>query len=181
MSKNFPSSSDQSLSASHPVLTPGEIVIGRLINLDAKGNPMVDYDNNPDHFPQVAVATLAIHRQHLGRQVALLFAGGDMRRPVLMGLIHNPLDDLLESFASSDQEPVGVLDVQLNNQALAQEDAINVDGRRVLIQGQEEILLKCGESSITLTKAGKIIIRGKYLLSRASGVNRILGGSVQVN
>ena len=50
-----------------------------------------------------------------------------------------------------------------------------------MIEGKEEIELKCGESSIVLTKAGKILIRGKYLLSRSSGVNRIMGGSVQVN
>ncbi|XXT19888.1 hypothetical protein WME94_57670 [Sorangium sp. So ce429] len=30
-------------------------------------------------------------------------------------------------------------------------------------------------------RAGKILIRGEYLLVRASGVNRIQGGSVQIN
>ncbi len=57
----------------------------------------------------------------------------------------------------------------------------NVDGERVVLEGREEVVLKCGEASITLTRAGKILIRGKYLLNRSSGVNRILGGSVQVN
>ena len=33
----------------------------------------------------------------------------------------------------------------------------------------------------TLTRAGKILIRGAYLLARSSGVNRIQGGSVQIN
>jgi hypothetical protein len=181
MSNRSPLSPDQSLPAGQPILAPGEIIIGRLVSLDAKGNPMVDYDCNPDSIPQAAVSTLAVHHQHLGRQVALLFAAADLRRPVIMGFIHNPLDDLLESFAPSEQEPGGVLDVQLNGQTLAQEEAVKVDGRQVVIQGEDQIVLKCGESSITLTKAGKIIIRGKYLLSRASGVNRILGGSVQVN
>ena len=46
-----------------------------------------------------------------------------------------------------------------------------VDGRRVEITAEEEIVLRCGESSITLTRAGKIILRGAYLLSRSSGVN----------
>ncbi|MEP7119602.1 MAG: hypothetical protein ABJE95_01785, partial [Byssovorax sp.] len=36
-------------------------------------------------------------------------------------------------------------------------------------------------SSITLTRAGKILIRGAYVLTRSSGVNRIQGGSVQIN
>lgn len=56
-----------------------------------------------------------------------------------------------------------------------------VDGKKVVIEAKDEIVLKCGDASITLTKAGKIMIRGKYLLNRSTGVNRILGGSVQVN
>jgi hypothetical protein len=34
---------------------------------------------------------------------------------------------------------------------------------------------------LTLTHAGKVLIRGAYVLSRSSGVNRIKGGSVQIN
>ena len=49
------------------------------------------------------------------------------------------------------------------------------------ITAEKEIVLKCGKASITLTKAGKVIIRGTYLLNRSSGVNRIKGGSVQIN
>ena len=48
----------------------------------------------------------------------------------------------------------------------------------VIISGDE---LRCGKASITLTRAGKVLIRGAYLLSRSSGVNRIKGGSVQIN
>ena len=60
-------------------------------------------------------------------------------------------------------------------------DDITLDGQRIVLEGKEEVVIKCGEASITLTKAGKILIRGHYLLNRASGVNRIMGGSVQVN
>jgi hypothetical protein len=59
----------------------------------------------------------------------------------------------------------------------------------VLSNGEEELVLtaskqitiRCGESSITLTAAGKIILRGKYIVSRSSGVQRIKGGAVQIN
>ena len=50
-----------------------------------------------------------------------------------------------------------------------------------LLRTEEEIVFECGKASITLTKSGKILIRGAYLLSRSSGVNRIKGGSVQIN
>ena len=53
--------------------------------------------------------------------------------------------------------------------------------KQLVITADDEITLRCGESSITLTAAGKIILRGKYIVSRSSGVQRIKGGSVQIN
>jgi len=52
---------------------------------------------------------------------------------------------------------------------------------RLELVAEREIVLRCGEASLTLTRAGKIILRGTYLLSRSSGVNKIKGGSVQIN
>jgi hypothetical protein len=56
-----------------------------------------------------------------------------------------------------------------------------VDGKRFVFTAEDEIVLRCGRASITLTRAGKVLIRGAYLLNRSSGVNRIKGGSVQIN
>jgi hypothetical protein len=42
-------------------------------------------------------------------------------------------------------------------------------------------VFRFGQASITLTRAGKVLIRGAYLLSRSSGVNLITGGSVEIN
>jgi len=56
-----------------------------------------------------------------------------------------------------------------------------IDGERIVLTGHDEIVLRCGQASITLTKAGKILLRGAYVSSRSSGVNRIKGGSVQIN
>ena len=58
---------------------------------------------------------------------------------------------------------------------------VELNGEHLELTAKEEIVLRCGKSSITLTQAGKVIIRGEYLLSRSSGVNRIKGGSVQIN
>ena len=41
--------------------------------------------------------------------------------------------------------------------------------------------MRCGEASITLTRAGKVLIRGAYVLSRSSGANRIKGAAVEIN
>ncbi len=56
-----------------------------------------------------------------------------------------------------------------------------IDGERIMLTGRDEIVLRCGQASITLTKAGKILLRGAYVSSRSSGVNRIKGGSVLIN
>jgi Phage tail baseplate hub (GPD) len=55
------------------------------------------------------------------------------------------------------------------------------DGQRMIVSAREKLVLRCGKASITLTKAGKMLIEGSYLLSRSTGVNRIKGGSVQLN
>jgi hypothetical protein len=157
-------------------IAPGEIILGALTGIDTQGQPLVDYSANPIGQPLVAVSTLGITKQHIGRQVALLFANGDPASPVIMGLIHSPLHALIESYEVALPKD----EVQPKTPAAREED-VTIDGKRIVIEGQEEIVLKCGDASITLTKAGKILIRGKYLLNRASGVNRIMGGSVQVN
>ena len=40
---------------------------------------------------------------------------------------------------------------------------------------------RCGDASITLTRAGKVIIKGNYILSRSSGYNKIKGAAVDIN
>lgn len=174
-------------------LAPGEILLGTLAAIDANGNPVVTFTFVDDSISAVAISTVAVTHQHVGRQVALLFANGDYQKPVITGFIYSPLHQLLENFEfkndsllSADSEDQQVFDVvnitpDANVPHNLSTETVRVDGKRVLIEGQEEVVLMCGDASITLTKAGKIVIRGKYLLSRSSGVNRILGGSVQVN
>ena len=53
--------------------------------------------------------------------------------------------------------------------------------RRLELTAEREIVLRCGKASITLTRAGKILLRGAYIFSRSTGVNKIKGGSVQLN
>jgi hypothetical protein len=56
-----------------------------------------------------------------------------------------------------------------------------VDGWRVVLDAQEEVVLRCREASITLRRNGRVVIRGTYVETRSRGVNRIKGGSVQIN
>lgn len=159
------------------VIAPGEIIIGAIAGIDNQGQPLVDFPENPSGQPLAAMSTMSITTAHVGRNVALLFAKGDPHSPVIMGLIHSPLHDLIVAYDAKAQSPAQ----ETSESSGLKVDDITIDGKRVVLEGKEEVIIKCGEASITLTKAGKILIRGNYVLNRSSGVNRIQGGSVQVN
>lgn len=121
---------------------------------------MVDFYGNPAGAAVAALATVPITRDDAGREALLLFEDNNPQRPIIVGLIQRP--------ASAPKETDKVVQVKL-------------DGQRLTLTAEQEIVLRCGEASITLTRAGKVLIRGAYLLSRSTGVNRIKGGSVQLN
>ena len=135
------------------------VVIGMLVDLPTHEAPLVTFPGNPEDAPLPARATSPLAREDIGREVAMLFESGDPGRPLIIGRIHHPVLD-------SPRQPA---------------PNAEIDHERLVLTADKEIVLRCGKASITLTRAGKILIRGAYLLSRSSGVNRIKGGSVQLN
>jgi hypothetical protein len=133
-----------------------EVTIGVIASADASG-PCVDWPGNPAGAPVRALSTAALGRGAVGREAALLFADGDPASPVVIGLVQKaPVDR-------------------------ARLPDARLDGERIVLEAAREIELRCGRASITLTRAGKILIRGAYVSSRASGMQRIKGASVQIN
>jgi hypothetical protein len=51
----------------------------------------------------------------------------------------------------------------------------------LVIEAKKNLTLKCGDGSITIREDGKILIKGKDLVSHAQRMNRIKGGSVSIN
>jgi hypothetical protein len=136
------------------------VVLGIVAGLSPTGAPVVELPQDGAGLRRVARSTTPLGEADIGREVALLFEGGDPARPIVIGLLQRALPRLAPAV-----EPVSVAR----------------DGERLVLTAEKEIELRCGEASITLTRAGKVIIRGAYVLTRSSGVNRILGGSVQIN
>ena len=59
--------------------------------------------------------------------------------------------------------------------------SVQADDDRFVLSAEREIVLRCGDASITLTRAGKVLIKGTYILSRSSGYNKIKGAAVDIN
>jgi len=142
------------------------IVIGTLSEAQEGKRPMVYYQGIPAGNPLPAISTENLSNVKSGREVALGFVDGDPALPIILGLIQK----------TGEQE-------QPAPQELPEDPIVNVkiDGDRLTLSAEREIVLQCGKSSITLTREGKVILKGAYLSTHATGVNRIKGGSVLIN
>jgi len=134
------------------------VVIGALVGFAQDGAPLVDFSGNPHDNPVAARTTAAVLRtEDVGREVALLFEGALPTKPLLIGVVVHP------------------------EQRAMQKVSVQRDDQRIELTAEREIVLRCGNASITLTRAGKVLIRGAYVSSRSSGVNTIKGGAVHIN
>jgi hypothetical protein len=141
-----------------------EMLSGRIEGFDHDGHALVAWEGMREALPQKAETVVPLGQKDLHRRVLLAFAVIENAvRPVIMGLLQKP-----SPLPPRESAPVGGWDVE-------------TDGKRMVLAAQEEITLRCGKASITLTRAGKVVLTGEYLLSRSTGVNRIKGGSVQIN
>ena len=143
---------------------------GKIVKIDQKGNVFVDFPGNrkgPLQARITAAAAGSITRRldDSDVQVLIAFEENDIHRPVIIDVVC----DRIEPAAPA---------VTMERNHL---DDVKIDGETVTFDAKKEIVLRCGKSSLILTRAGKVLIRGAYLSNRSSGVNLIKGGSVQIN
>jgi len=135
------------------------LVRGRLIGFDAAGQPVVAL---PTVFPSCAVTagtTVDLPADAAaGTELLVAVDPHDTHSAVVTGIIRAP--------ESASTAPAW---------------AATVDGRRVDIAAKDELVLRCGNASITLTAAGKVVIQGRYVLSRSTGPNKIKGAVIDIN
>jgi hypothetical protein len=160
--KTSPSDGQTNLSA--PV---DGIVIGNLVRLGKLGEAYVTLPGSED-TPLPARSLTPLQADQIGRAVALMFEAGDPSRPILMGVVHDPVEDLIARRDEPSESALPPISAQLDDES-------------IVIEAQRQIVLRCGKASITLSPDGKIRIRGTDVLSRSSGRHRIKGGSVAIN
>ena len=140
-------------------------VISTILQYDSATNQY--FIQNPlDSVEQILVSksTVEICESTIGKEVLISFEEENVYRPVITGIIQK-LKQPVESAKNSNKQFETKLD----------------DSERLIFSAEREIVLQCGKSSIHLTKAGKVIIRGNYVLSRSTGLNSMKGGSVSIN
>jgi hypothetical protein len=95
-----------------------------------------------------------------GMPVMLVFEDGDPLRPLLIGLVRT---------------------LPATRTGLPKTTHAKVDGQRIEFAAKDEVVLRCGEASITLRRNGRVVIKGAYVETRSRGTNRIKGGHVSIN
>ncbi|MGE5152642.1 MAG: DUF6484 domain-containing protein [Bdellovibrio bacteriovorus] len=109
-----------------------------------------------EQTPVTALSTVRLIEEDVGARVVAAFERGEAHCPIILGRLQQPTQRHAER-------------------------NLKIDGERLLIHAEREIELRCGEASIVLTRAGKVLIRGAYVLSRSKGANKIKGAYVDIN
>jgi hypothetical protein len=140
-----------------PRVIPG-YVVGWITALGEDGLIRVEAPSLGD-LPLMARSMCPMTVEQVGAQCILSFELGDPRRPLVMGLL---------------QDPVIVLGTQGTT-------AVIQDAESVRVYATQEIHLHCGKATLRMTRDGRIELRGTTVVSHASGLNRIRGGVVKLN
>jgi hypothetical protein len=112
-----------------------------------------------------ARSTVALQPADVGRSVLVVFENGDELRPIIVGVVQ--------------EAPVATPRAAARRSATRTE--VRVDGKRLSLEAEEEISLRCGEASITLRADGRLVIKGMEIVSRARGTHKVKGATVLIN
>lgn len=122
--------------------------------------PLVAYPGQVGTDAVPCRTIIEVTSDSVGRQALLMFEQGDPRRPILVGCFKERTAVPHPTHRSVE---------------------VRADGESLTVTAKEQIVLRCGKASITLTRAGKVIVHGEYISQRSMGVVRIKGGCVEIN
>jgi hypothetical protein len=168
--------------SSNALANTSSLLVGKVVSINDHGNPMIAYDEATQTLPVEALTTVPLDVASIGKDVAVSFAQNQGGIPIVMGVIRRILDDVISQQTELIIPTEDVQDETNNssNTEVAKPEII-VDGNKLELSAAEEITLRCGKSSITLNKNGKILIKGEHMLNRTSGSYKIKSGSIQLN
>ena len=68
------------------------VIIGVLVAINKNNKPLVVFPSNVEETGIIAKSTTTLEKKDIGCEVALLFEGGDVRKPLVIGRIQHPED-----------------------------------------------------------------------------------------
>lgn len=154
-----------------PLPLMSSVVVGWLDPSSTPARLCVDFAGN-GRGAIVARTTVVLSETALMQAVAarqgvlLVFENADPKLPIIIGLIQTPEANLLGALLGAPRSEAA---------------PARLDGESVALEGKREVVLRCGDASLTLRRDGKVLIRGAYVETHARGINRIKGGAVKIN
>ena len=137
-------------------------LVGRLVALaDGGARPLVAWPGQAGAAALSARSTVDLLPHQIGLDVLLTFDDGDRAKPIVIGVLRGQQAELPA------QLPSTVL--------------VESDGQRVMVTARDELVLRCGRSSITMGADGRMTLKADVIVSEAAELNRVRGGSVQLN
>ena len=148
------------------------VKVGRIVTIDEAGQVFVNFTGNiSGAVPARLTGSINLRKlresDSSGREVLLAFENNDSHSPIIIDTMHSPMDDAAEA-----REAISGAETSKD---------VLIDGERITFDAAKEIVLCCGKSSMTLTRTGKVIVRGADVLVQSSGENRIKGASIKFN
>lgn len=147
----------------------GQARVGRLVAVDERGLAWVDFEDGGR--PQAATVAFTASREqleHVMEVKAPVVAYEDEGGLQLVAVVGVALAAPTSPKANGPTLSSPVLEA-------------DVDGQRVRVQAEHEVVIACGKASITLRANGRVIIKGTHVESNSEGTNRIKGGQVRIN
>jgi hypothetical protein len=136
---------------------PAGVSLARFVGFDDEGRFRVEL---PDiNEPVRALSTVGLVSEDVGAQVAVAYEQGNAGRLIIIGRVRD----------------------RASAPASTTTTALKIDGERLVIRAERDLELRCGDASIVLTAAGKVLIKGNFVLTRSRGANKIKGAYVDIN
>jgi hypothetical protein len=156
-----------------------ETRVGRLLAYLGDHRAVVDI--RPEGGPSIARCLATIDGNALaqgaamGARVRLVFENGDASRPIVT--------EFLDQGTRPNASNANACDPGSATGRRMAELHMRTDGepKRLRVEAGEELVLECGRASIALLRDGRIVIKGAYVETCASGTNRIKGAQVRIN
>jgi len=134
------------------ILSGASVVVGEVFKINADDTLLVDYPQNT--LGPIEARTIT-EDLYLGAKVLLTFERGDPTLPIVLGRVHD--------------------------RVRAKGRVLHLKASSVMLEAEERLSLQCGEGRVEIQRDGKVLLRGKDIVSRAARTNKVQGATVRMN